>query len=178
MPPSINEYKIFKDCLSSGDEYFLTEYEIPKFILCSNYFYFIRNVVSFHASSLKLRNMKLSKEEFEKIFWMAKHCESLEFAECTILTNIEWNYGDMSNCKLEKIILKECADIDYSNWIEYPERCLNILSGIKECINLQHNLTSLCFVGLDLNDPLIQTLKSDIENLINSCDISQIVINF
>ena len=49
----------------------------------------------------------------------------------------------MDQYSISSMFLFLCGNSEYSNWDDNPERFLNILSGIKNCLSLYSSLTQI-----------------------------------
>ena len=128
------------------------------------YFYSVREFSSKTIECASLFRMKLSLEEFCLFIKAWKHVQSLGFIYCNIITDFECEFGELRECKIQRLGFDESGGREFSNWIDYRERLFNILKGIDGWQNLKSSLKK---VSLKFNweEVVITELKSDIERL-------------
>lgn len=87
------------------------------------------------------------KNEFEEIMIAAKHCKSIRFYYCTILTNSECDFGDkLADATFTEINFDYTGWVETSNWEGNPEFFSNIFTGIAKCSPATK--TNLLFVNI------------------------------
>ena len=108
-----------------------------KSIYCNFYFFSLRDAVSKFTEYVNFSNLILSKEKFCSIIKAAKGTKNLIIQYCTIMSDSECDFGEMSCCKIQNLKLFNCGDQTYSNWGYYNEKLYNIIFGISICENMK-----------------------------------------
>ena len=85
----------------------------------------------------------MSCEEFWLLVKASKNSLVLIYCYWTILTDSEWDFGEMEESKIKLIDFMGCESKEYSNWKEYPDRRQNILSGIEKWKSFDKNETKI-----------------------------------
>ena len=85
----------------------------------------------------------MSCAEFWLLVKASKNSIALSYCWWTILTDSEWDFGEMEDCKIKQIDFMGCGSKEYSNWKEYPDRRQNILSGIEKWKSFNTNETKI-----------------------------------
>ena len=110
---------------------------------CSNYFYELREAASRVTQIVWISYLKISCEEFWLLVKASKNSLVLIYCYWTILTDSEWDFGEMEESKIKLIDFMGCESKEHSNWKEYPDRRQNILSGIEKWKSFNKNETKI-----------------------------------
>ena len=116
---------------------------ISKVYHISPYFLELRDVVSRTTSKITLHNLLINCSEFSFLIRAARHVEELEFDKCKILTDSEFNLGNMFGWKIK--ILQINNSITYDNMKEHKHDSMIILETILNCSLLINSLKILKF---------------------------------
>ena len=90
-----------------------------------------------------LSNIIMTQPEFWLLIKAAKGSRHVGFLKSTISTDSEWDFGAMEACKIQILELRFWGLQENSNWIDYPNRFTNILSGIANCPNFKNSLKNI-----------------------------------
>ena len=111
----------------------------------------LREAFSKWTEKIHLDKVVLSWYEFCSLVKASRGVKVLMIQNCTILTDYEWDFGNMHDCKIEILDLRECGNKSYSNWNVNKNRLDNILNGIDRCDNLKNTLKKVILYYYDPN---------------------------
>ena len=95
--------------------------------------------------------MKVSKSEFCSLVEKAKNAEMIGFSSWTILTDSEWDFGDMKESKVQLLHFNYSGDSNHSNWNSFfSNRFNNIISGISKSKGLKNSIKHIGIVGCEM----------------------------
>ncbi|CAI2360385.1 unnamed protein product [Moneuplotes crassus] len=98
--------------------------------------------------NLNFGQCKIMKNEFEEIMIAAKHCKSIRFFRCSIITNSECDFGDkLADATFSEINFELTGCDATSNWKGNPDFFSNIFTGIAKCSPAAK--TNLLFVNIN-----------------------------
>ena len=95
----------------------------------TKYFASLRNAVSKATNSVCTHLVRFSLYEIWSIVKAAKRARKLSLNYCMFDTDSEWDFGEMSECKLESIEIYRCKPNKLTNWNFYKIK--NLLIYIK-----------------------------------------------
>ena len=170
----LNDFLI--NSIDNNQNEFVISGENSNNINWSSYFFTLREAVSRTINKCSIYNFNITGYEFCTIVKSSKNVAFLDFQRCKILTDDEWDFDEMDKYSISSMFLFLCGNSEYSNWDDNPERFLNILSGIKNCLSLYSSLTqiflyynskkkdNLEMLALKGNDMLNNSIKLDVKD--------------
>ena len=139
---------------------------------CSSYFYGLREAISKATRCVWIDKILFSSKEFSTIFRTAKHVKELHFVECKILTDGEWELGEMEGWQIEMLRAGYFIHV-YKHPRDYEDSCMKIFLSIVGCPNILRSLRKIEFkCGKDMG----KKLKSKVEEILDSYYHMQMVI--
>ena len=84
-----------------------------------------------------------NSKEFSSILRAAKHVKELRFANCKILTDGEYELGQMEGWQIELLRFGYYYNDVYANIRDYEGSCMKIFLSIVDCTNLLRSLKCL-----------------------------------
>ena len=129
---------------------------------CSNIFLELRHAVSRVTNKIGIWNIELKGKEFCQLVRASIHAFELEFLDCKILTDSEFDFGQMEGCKIEALKISY-ADKVYDSWSDYEDSLMKIFVAIIHCSNLIRSLRKLSFRCNDnMKDLLLEKAKEEL----------------
>ena len=126
--------------LNSEDENSLYYEVFP----CSSYFYGLREAISKSTKYVWIDEILFSSKEFSAILRAAKHVEKLCFNDCKILTDGEYELGEMEGWQIDLLWVGFYNNV-YKHSRDFEDCCMKIFSSIVGCTNLLRSLGKLEF---------------------------------
>ena len=150
----------------------------PKLYSWSFLFYELREAASRSITKFSIWCMKINKEEFCSLVKASKFVDECWFSQCKILTDLEWKFGSMEGTNIKELNLLESGF--ESKWLDYPERCINIIKGIVNCPSLAISLSEITLINPDIHVKLKELVFEDISNLFkaNNFQIPRITFKY
>ena len=96
-----------------------------------NYLDSLKEAAKWVSDHFGISHINVSRNEFWELITSAKGIDTLEFSWWNIQTDSECKFGDMKNCKMQKIFFVWTGHSSYSNWIANPARFENIIKAIS-----------------------------------------------
>ena len=123
---------------SSKDEFF-DYYEV---FPCSSYFFGLRDAMSKTTKFVMISRILFSSKEFSAILRAAKHVEKLYFLNIKILTDGEWELGQMEGWQIKNLRVGYFIHV-YKHPRDYEDSCMKIFLSIVGCTNLLRSLREI-----------------------------------
>ena len=131
---------------------------------CFNYFYGLRYVMSKATKYINIYKILLSSKEFSAILRAAKHVEKLKFIDCKILTDEEYELGQMEGWQIEFLQVGYIIRV-YKHSRDYEDSWMKIYLSIVCCPNLLRSLRHLIFnCGGEMKKKLLSKAKEILGN--------------
>ena len=92
---------------------------------CSYFFFELRHLVSRVTTRISIEKLELKNKEFYQLVGASKQAKKLEFTDCNIFTDSQFDFGPMEECQIEKIKICNLILV-YKNWIEYENSLMDI----------------------------------------------------
>ena len=96
---------------------------------CSNIFLELRHAVSKVTDKIDIWSLELKGKEFCQLVRAAIHAFELEFWCCKILTDTEFDFGQMEGCKIQALRINS-RHKDYNSWSDFEECHMKIFVAI------------------------------------------------
>ena len=109
----------------------------------TKYFHYLRCVAARTPIKFIIWDAIISHNEFWSFIKSSKKSKFVGFISWTIFTNSSWDFGTMEESLIETLSLNWSGSTLYSNWKLYPNRLLNIISGISKWDWLLQNMIRL-----------------------------------
>ncbi|CAI2385422.1 unnamed protein product [Moneuplotes crassus] len=85
-------------------------------------------------STLILTNFRMNEAQLNKLLFANKHKEKIMFEQCRLCLPEISNLGKyLEGTTIRQLYLFNCETPDYCNWIQFPDRLENLISGISRC---------------------------------------------
>lgn len=109
-----------------------------------------------------LRQCKVSKELFYDIMRATENCEEVQFINCDIRTDQEFEFkGELYDSSLKNLNFYGCGAPEYSNWKKYPHRLKNILSALGKIEQIQDKLQQIQIGPEDFEEKEMSTIMDE-----------------
>ena len=132
---------------------------------CSNIFLELRHTVSRVANNIKICRLELKGKEFCQLVRSSIQAFKLEFYNCKILTDTEFDLGQMERCKIQALKIHYYYQV-YDNWSDYEHCLMKIFVAIIHWSNLIRNLKKLSFRwNYKMKDLLFEKAKKDLSDI-------------
>ena len=115
-----------KDQGSSCDSYRIDLYKV---FPCSNIFLELRHAVSRVTDRIIISYLELKGKEFCQLVRASIHAHKLAFWNCKILTDTEFDFGEMEGCKIETLLIDYDHKV-YDSQSDYEVTVMKILVAI------------------------------------------------
>ena len=150
------------------------DYKIPSLYF---YYYGIREVVSRTIEHFRIGTMVISNEELWWLVKAAKYAKQISFIRWRILSDSEWDFGDMIDWKIDKFSIQSVGI--YSSWKSKPMRWTNIMSGIANWSSFISSVTQIIMYGSDMNTDCLKNILDKVKEQItkNATKIPEILFN-
>ena len=136
-----------------------------------NYWYTMKLNLTYYFESLwyvankftdifSLWNMKITQKEFWTLLKETKGVKRVGFNSWMILTDWEWEFGEMKEWKIQTLDLNNTGNKENSNWIENEKRLENILGGIDKSEGLLKSMVALSIRIQDYERGIKKLLRS------------------
>ena len=113
-------------------------------LACSNIFLELRHVISRVTNKIDIWNLELKGKEFCQLVRASIHAFELEFWNCKILTETEFDFGQMEGCKIHALKIDYRVQV-YDSESDYEDFLMKIFEAIIHWSNLFRNLKKLSF---------------------------------
>ena len=131
---------------------------------CSVYFYGLRHVMSKATNCINIYKILLSSKEFSAIIRAVKHVKELYFTNCKILTDEEYELGEMEGWQIEVLQVGYYNHI-YKHSRDYEDSCMKIFLSIVGCPNILRSLRKIRFTwGEEIGKKLLSKAKEILGN--------------
>ena len=117
---------------------------------CSNIFLELRCLISRVTLCIEIWDLELKSKEFSQLIKAAKQTKELEFWDCKILTDFEFDFKQMDGCQIEKIKIGYIYQV-YDTWKKYEDCLMQIFLAIIHCPNL---IKSLKYINFSCNESM------------------------
>ena len=152
--------KIQNEYYNSEDEYYFC-YEV---LSCSCFFNGLRNAMSKSTKYIWIDRILFSSKEFSAILRAAKHAKKLCFNECKILTDGEYELGEMQGWQIEYLRVYYHNNV-YKHPRDYEDNYMKIFLSIVGCHNLLRSLKRIIFNwGKEMKEKLLSKAKEILGN--------------
>ena len=112
--------------------------------------------------SFTLRQCKISKELFYDIMRATKNCEMVQFINCDIRTDQEFEFeGELEETSLKSLNFYGCGAPEYSNWKKYPHRLKSILFALGKEKQVQDKLQQIQIGPEDFEEKEMSTIMNE-----------------
>ena len=111
---------------------------------CSSIFLELRHAISRVTDIIEIWSLELKGKEFCQLVRASIHAFELEFYDCKILTDIEFNFGQMEGCKIQALKIDYGYQV-YDSWSDYEDCLIKIFVAIVHWSNLIRSLRKLAF---------------------------------
>ena len=111
---------------------------------CSNIFLELRHAVSRVTDYIEIRWLELKGKEFCQLVRASIHAFELDFYNCKILTDTEFDFGQMEGCKILGLKIDYSFHV-YDSWSDYKDSLTKIFLAIIHCSSLIRSLRKLYF---------------------------------
>ena len=131
---------------------------------CSSYFYGLRDVISKATTSISINRILFSSKEFSAILRAAKHAKQLYFSNCNILTDADYELGQMEGSQIEILRVADYLHVSKHSR-DYEGNFMKIFLSILGCPNLLRSLSYLRFNwGGEMKKKLLSKAKEILGN--------------
>ena len=96
---------------------------------CSSFFLELRHAVSRVTDYIEIRWLELKGKEFCQLVRASIHAFELEIYYCKILTDTEFDFGQMEGCKIQALRINS-RHKDYNSWSDFEECHMKIFVAI------------------------------------------------
>ena len=129
---------------------------------CSNILLELRHIVSRVTDGIIICRLELKEKEFCQLVRASIHAFELHFVSCKILTETEFDFGQMERCKIE-VLKIHYIDKVYDSWSDYEDCLFKIFVAIIHWTNLIRSLKKLSFRCNDkMKDFLLVKAKEEL----------------
>ena len=132
---------------------------------CSNIFLELRHAVSRVTDKIYIWNLELKGKEFCQLVRASIQAFELEFWNCKILTETEFDFGQMEGCKIQALKIDYSYKV-YDSWSDYEDCLMKIFVAIIRCSNLIRSLRNLYFrCNYKMKNLLLEKAKEELNYL-------------
>ena len=139
--------------------------DLYKVFPCSNIFLELRHAVSRVTKHIIIARLELKGKEFCQLVRASIHAFELDFYNCKILTDTEFDFGEMEGCKIESLRIYNGYQV-YDSQNDYEDTVMKIFVAIIHCSNLIRSLRHLSF-GCDekMKNSLLEKAKGELKDI-------------
>ena len=110
--------------------------------------------------------MKITNSEFCSLVSAGKNSEEIKFSACTILTDVEWDFGEMENSRIQTLDFFQSGSSNKSNWKSEFGRFINIIIGISISNGLKQCLEKFVIKDCELDQSKAKNILETYTNFI------------
>ena len=132
---------------------------------CSNIFLELRHAVSRVTDNITIECLELKGKEFCQLVRASIHVFELEFVNCKILTDTEFDFGQMGESKIHLLEIWYDGKV-YDSWSDYEDCLMKIFIAIIHWSNLIRSLGKLFFWCNDkMKSLLLEKAKEELNDI-------------
>ena len=147
------------NCCNKGRSKLLTVFP------CSNIFLELRHAISSFTDIIEICCLELKGIEFCQLVRASIHAFELKFNNCKILTDSEFNLGQMEGCKIQALIIDYSYQV-YDSRSDYEVSLMKIFVAIFHWSNLMRSLNRLFIRWNDkIKDLLLEKANEELNDM-------------
>ena len=132
---------------------------------CSNIFLELRHAVSRATYCITIVYLELKGKEFCQLVRAFIQAFQLDFYNCKILTDTEFDFGQIEGCKIQALRIGYTYKV-YDSWSDCEDCLMKIFVAIIRCSNLIRNLKKLSFRwNCDIKNKLLEKAREVLNDI-------------